>query len=541
MPGVTATSSPRLARAGLGALSGLLAAATALASAELAAGLADRPEAGPVAVVGASVIDLTPQAVKEWAVQTLGPENKTWLTRGVLALSALFAMGLGVLALSRRVLASAGVLVFGAIGVLAALDRPTGVAGDVVPPLVGAGLGGLVLYLLAGRLTAPPRAAEGGVGPAGLPGREQDFGGPGFDRRGFVIVASAAAAASAGAGALGQRLDSSSGAEATASRGAVRLPEPNSPAPPQPSGADLRLTGLTPFFTPNADFYRVDTALVVPRVDATRWSLRVHGEGVRKPLTLTFDDLLGRELVERDITLACVSNQVGGPYVGNARWIGVRLADILREAGVQAPSAGGPADQLVARSVDGMTIGTPVETVLDGRDALLALGMNGAPLPFRHGFPVRMVVPGLFGYVSACKWLRELELTTFADYDAYWVRRDWAAKAPVKTQSRIDTPKPLATVRRGRVPVAGVAWAQHRGIARVEVRVDEGAWQRAELAPAATEDTWRQWVWEWDATPGRHQVEVRATDGDGRTQTARRVGTIPDGATGRHTVVVNVD
>lgn len=262
-------------------------------------------------------------------------------------------------------------------------------------------------------------------------------------------------------------------------------------------GADLGIRGLSSFTTSNKDFYRVDTALVVPRIDATSWRLRIHGKGVTKPLTLSYDDLLRRELIERDITLTCVSNEVGGPYVGNARWIGVRLADLLREAGVRPPSKGGPADQIVARSVDGMTIGSPVETVMDGRDALLALGMNGEPLPFDHGFPVRMLVPGLYGYVSACKWLQDLEITTFAEYDAYWVKRSWSKEAPIKTESRIDTPRPFASPKPGRVPVAGVAWAQHRGIARVEVRVDGGDWHPAKLAAEDTKDTWRQWVWEW--------------------------------------------
>ncbi|WP_340556623.1 molybdopterin-dependent oxidoreductase [Streptomyces sp. GSL17-111] len=543
MRDVKTNSARRLRLSALGALSGLLAAASALGAAELVSA-AVRPESAPLTVIGGSVIDATPQAVKEWAVQTLGPDNKTWLRRGVLVFVALFAMGLGVLGLRHRRIASAGVLVFGVVGVLAALSRPAAETGDVLPPVVGSVVGAGVLYLLAGRLTTAPAdtppPTDGGLPNGGgsvvAPGADQ-----GFDRRGFVLAASVAAAASAGAGALGRRLNSSSGAEAAASRTAVSLPAPDVAAPAQPAGADLGIRDVAPFRTPNDAFYRIDTALRVPRVDATRWTLRLHGAGVRTPLTLTFDDLLGRELVERDITLTCVSNQVGGPYVGNARWIGVRLADVLREAGVRAPSVGGPADQLVARSVEGMTIGTPVETVLDGRDALLAVGMNGEPLPFDHGFPVRMVVPGLYGYVSACKWLRELELTTFADYDAYWVKRDWAAQAPIKTQSRIDTPRPLASVPAGTVPVAGVAWAQTRGVARVEVRVDEGPWQRAELAPVATDDTWRQWVWQWPATPGRHRLEVRATDGDGRVQTARRTGTVPDGASGHHSVVVTVD
>ncbi|MGK5451380.1 molybdopterin-dependent oxidoreductase, partial [Streptomyces radiopugnans] len=313
-----------------------------------------------------------------------------------------------------------------------------------------------------------------------------------------------------------------------------------SKAPPLPPGADLRLPGMKPFITPNDAFYRIDTALTVPRPDAGAWRLRLHGLGVTRPLTLDFRELLERPLVERDITLTCVSNQVGGPCVGTARWLGVPLAELLREAGVRPPSRGGPADQLVSRSVDGMTLGTPVETVMDGRDALLAVGTNGEPLPFDHGFPVRMVVPGLYGYVSACKWLTELGLTTFDAYDAYWVRRDWAAEAPVKTQPRIDTPKPLASLKAGTVAVGGVAWAQHTGIDRVEVRVDDGPWHAARLAAEDSADTWRQWAWRWNATPCSQRLEVRATDRDGRVQTAERVGTLPDGATGRHSVVVDV-
>ncbi|MFE4553191.1 molybdopterin-dependent oxidoreductase, partial [Streptomyces sp. NPDC056785] len=341
--------------------------------------------------------------------------------------------------------------------------------------------------------------------------------------------------------ALGRSLNGSRGRDAVAARDQVILPAPGSPATPVPGRAGLRIPGVGPFLTPTEDFYRVDTALVVPRIDATTWRLRLHGKGVTRPVSLSFEDLLRRELIERDITLTCVSNEVGGPYVGNARWIGVRLADLLAECGVTPPSKGGPADQLVARSVDGMTIGSPVDDVMDGRDALLAVGMNGRPLPFEHGFPVRMVVPGLYGYVSACKWIQDIELTTFDAYDPYWVKRDWARRAPVKTQSRIDTPKPFARPRAGTVMVAGVAWAQHRGVRGVEVRVDDGPWQRARLAAEDTVDTWRQWSFPWEATKGGHTLTVRATDGTGQVQTALRTRTVPDGASGRHSVVVTVD
>ncbi|MFD3454740.1 molybdopterin-dependent oxidoreductase [Streptomyces sp. NPDC058691] len=521
----------QLTRGALGALSGLLAAGAALAAAESAAG-AVRPQAGPVVAVGGAAIDRTPAAVKDWAIRSFGTNDKLVLQLGILVVLGMLAVALGLLALRHRRTGAAGVLVFGAVGAAAALSRPdsAGVL-DALPSLVGALAGAALLWILAGRLT-----------PAGAPSAESESeSDSAWDRRGFLAAAASAAAASAAAGALGRALTSSAGKEAVASRAAVRLPLPGSPARPVPRGAALRVAEISPFVTSNADFYRVDTALVVPKIDATRWRLRVHGRGVTRPLDLGFQDLLRRELIERDITLTCVSNEVGGPYAGNARWLGVRLADVLREAGVRPPSRGGPADQLVSRSVDGMTLGTPVEEVMDGRDALLAVGMNGEPLPLEHGFPVRMVVPGLYGYVSACKWIEDLELTTFDAYDPYWVRRKWARQAPIKTQSRIDTPKPFARPKAGTVMIAGVAWAQHRGIERVEVRVDDGPWRDADLAVQAGTDTWRQWSLPWEATPGPHTLTVRATDGTGAVQTARRTRTIPDGASGRHSVVITVD
>jgi hypothetical protein len=292
--------------------------------------------------------------------------------------------------------------------------------------------------------------------------------------------------------------------------------------------------GLGPFFTPNERFYRVDTALLVPAVMAEDWRLRVHGM-VDREITLDFEQLLSRPLIERDITLTCVSNPVGGRYAGNARWIGAPLRDLLLEAG---PDPG--ADQIVSRSVDGFTLGTPTAVAIDGRDALLAVAMNGEPLPLEHGFPVRMVVPGLFGYVSATKWVVDIELSRFDAFDPYWIRRGWAERAPVKTMSRIDTPTPFTDLRAGEVAIAGVAWAQHVGIERVEVSVDGGQWATAELAAEDTVDTWRQWVHRWDATPGDHRLRVRATDGTGVTQTAERAEPFPDGATGHHEIVVRV-
>ncbi|MFB7653168.1 MULTISPECIES: molybdopterin-dependent oxidoreductase [unclassified Streptomyces] len=519
---------PAWTRLGLGALSGLLAGGAALAVAELVA-VAVRPQAGPVVAVGGAAIDRTPAAVKDWAIRSFGTNDKLVLQLGILAVLTLFALALGVLALRHRRTGAAGVLVFGVVGAAAALGRPdsAGVT-DALPSVLGAVAGALLLYFLVGRLPAPGRDVPEGQG--------EDW-----DRRRFVIAATAAAAASAGAGVLGRALTGAGGREAVASRDNITLPRPASGAPAVPRRAQVRVDGVSSFFTPNSDFYRVDTALVVPKVDATTWKLRIHGKGVTREKTLTFDDLLRRELIERDITLTCVSNEVGGPYVGNARWIGVRLADLLEECGVRPPSAGGPADQLVARSTDGMTIGSPVDDIMDGRDAMLVVGMNGQPLPFDHGFPVRMLVPGLYGYVSACKWIKDIELTTFDDYDSYWVKRDWAREAPIKTQSRIDTPKPFGRPEAGTVMVAGVAWAQHRGIDKVEIRVDDGPWQEATLAAEDSRDTWRQWSYAWKATKGGHTLTVRATDRTGEVQTEKRTKTVPDGASGWHSVVVTVD
>ncbi|ROQ35772.1 DMSO/TMAO reductase YedYZ molybdopterin-dependent catalytic subunit [Streptomyces sp. PanSC19] len=525
MPGVSSFRRTP-SRAAVGTSAGLLAAFTALAVAELVAGLL-RPAAGPVTVVGGAVIDRTPAAVKDFAIRTFGENDKAVLRFGILAVLAFLAIGLGVLGLRHRRIAAAGVLLFGIVGAAAALGRPdsTGV-GDAFPSIAGAVAGALALYVLASQAppSTAPAAGEGGV----------------WSRRGFLTAAGVTAATATSVGLLGRFLSGRQGQGAVVSRENLVLPEPSSPAPALPAGARLKVPGISSFTTPNRDFYRVDTALTVPEVDARTWRLRIHGRGVARPRTYTLDQLLARPLIERDITLTCVSNEVGGPYVGNARWLGVPLRDLLREAGVRPPSHGGTADQLVARSVDGMTLGSPVDDVMDGRDAMLAVGMNGEPLPFEHGFPVRMLVPGLYGYVSACKWIESIELTTFDAYDPYWVKRRWARRAPVKTQARIDTPKPFTRPAAGAVVVAGVAWAQHRGITRVEIRIDDGPWQDADLAAQDSPDTWRQWSYRWNATPGGHTLTVRATDGTGSVQTEQRTRTVPDGASGRHSVFVTV-
>jgi DMSO/TMAO reductase YedYZ molybdopterin-dependent catalytic subunit len=317
-------------------------------------------------------------------------------------------------------------------------------------------------------------------------------------------------------------------ASVKSARTAVSLPTPSGTVAVSPVGSAV--AGLN-YVVSNQDFYRIDTALVVPQVDPADWTLKIHGR-VRTPITLTWADLLKRPMVERYITLSCVSNEVGGYLIGNALWLGVPIQDLLDEVG---PDDG--ADQVVSRSVDGFTAGTPTKALRDGRDALIAIAMNGEPLPIEHGFPARMVVPGLYGYVSATKWLAELELTTFADFDAYWIPRGWAQLAPIKTESRIDKPR-AGTMVSGQTVIAGVAWAPHRGIAKVEVRVDEGTWQPATLAAVASVDTWRLWSLPWHATPGDHTLSVRATDNAGETQTEAIADPAPDGATGWHTVRV---
>ncbi|MBB6554899.1 molybdopterin-dependent oxidoreductase [Nonomuraea rubra] len=353
-----------------------------------------------------------------------------------------------------------------------------------------------------------------------------------FDRR-RLLTGVAGGVVVAGAGAvLGSRLGARQAVDAA--RGGVTLPRAATPAKPLPAGADLRIGGLSPFVTPNKDFYRVDTALVVPQVDPAEWTLRIHGM-VDRPVELTFADLLKLPLTEADVTLTCVSNEVGGPYVGNARWLGARMADVLRSAGLRAD-----ADMLLSTSADGFTCGTPVDVVMDGRDALFAVAMNGEVLPVDHGFPVRQVVPGLYGYVSATKWVVDIKVTRFDRDQAYWTPRGWSAMGPIKTQSRIDVPRQGGSLKAGPATIAGVAWAQHTGVDAVEVRVDRGQWREARLAEVPGPDTWRQWAIDWAATPGEHTIEVRATDASGRTQTEQPAPPAPDGASGWHAVTVQV-
>jgi DMSO/TMAO reductase YedYZ molybdopterin-dependent catalytic subunit len=518
------------ATAGLltGAVAGLLAAAVALGVAQLVAGITG--SAGvPVIAVGSAAIDLTPVPVKDFAIQHFGSDDKLVLLSGIVVVLALFAAVTGIMAMHRRVLGLAGLVVFGAIGAAAVLTRPVTRPVDVVPTLVGVAVGALTLMLLVRAVRGPGQVAARTT-PTETTPADTTPAQPG--RRRFLLTAAGTAAIAAAGAGLGEVLLRRF--NVNSARALVALPRPKIRGPLPPAAAQLPVPGISRFTTPNASFYRVDTALMLPQVAPDQWRLRVHGM-VARELDITFEDLLKRPLTEADITIACVSNQVGGPYVGNTRWLGASLAALLREAGVKRG-----ADQILSTSADGWTCGTPVETVMDGRNALIAVGMNGQPLPIAHGFPARMVVPGLYGYVSATKWLVDIELTTFAAQKSYWVQRGYTAQAPIKTESRIDVPKPLQQVKAGRTAVAGVAWAPHRGIERVQVRADSGAWNDAKLAEVPGIDTWRQWVWQWDATPGLHQLEVRATDGTGATQPSQRVPIFPNGATGWDSVAVSV-
>ncbi|GAB2656953.1 molybdopterin-dependent oxidoreductase [Kribbella swartbergensis] len=513
------------ARRAAGAIGGVTAAAAALGlgylTADLSGGL------WPVDAVGVQVIDRTPGPIKDWAVRELGTADRPLLRVGIcvtLGLAAALAGLIGSKPGPRpRRTAIAVTALLGAVGIFFATvsrSATTSPAIRLLPALVTFAAAivamDLVLRSLHRRSGTPPPAAQ----PAG------------FDRRRFLVTAAALAAASAGSAAISTVISTGTG---EAARTKFRVPRPSDPAGPLRAGVSVDVPGVSRFVTPNPKFYRVDTLLQVPRIDPDDWELRIHGM-VDRELRLSLGDLVNRRLIERDITLTCVSNEVGGPYVGNARWIGVPIGDILDEVGVR-PGA----DAVKSTSIDGLTIGTPLSALDDGRDAIFAIAMNGEPLPFDHGFPVRMVVPGLYGYVSATKWIVDFEVTRFEDFSAYWTDRGWAVEAPIKTASRIDVPKGFATIKAGPAVAAGVAWAQRRGVAKVEVQVDDGPWQEATLAAEDTIDTWRQWSFRWIATPGNHKLTVRATDGSGQVQTTDRAAPRPNGSSGLHNTVVTAE
>ena len=473
-----------------------------------------------VAAVGQVVIDLQPPGAKDLVVALFGTNDKLALEVVVVLASLVFGAGLGVLAARRFAVAAAGFAAFGVVGFLAALGGPLAnpalIAGQTV---VTVGLAAQTLsWLLA---QAPSTSAEPGVDGRSDPAR-----------RSFLLQTAGVGIGALVAGITGRSLLNGS---RTAPITAAELPPASETVPPLAGGTDLAPTtpGLTPIVVPNDGFYRIDTALLVPSVDVATWTLRIHGL-VERETTLTWEELLAMPMFEQYVTIACVSNEVGGGLVGNAKWTGVRLREVLDIAGVSSS-----ATQLVGRSVDGFTAGMPTAWVMDpSREPMIAVQMNDQPLPPAHGYPARLIIPGLYGYVSATKWLAELELTTLESFDGYWVPLGWAKEAPILTQSRIDTPRGGA-VAAGRQPIAGIAWAPDRGIGKVEVAID-GEWREAQLSAPISDTTWVQWVVPWDATTGLHTITVRATDGTGEVQEERPSPPAPDGARGWHAVTVNV-
>ncbi|MHB1064983.1 MAG: molybdopterin-dependent oxidoreductase [Georgenia sp.] len=497
------------------ALLGVVVVGSAVALAEVLVRIATSGP-GPVEAVAEAFIDLTPSWLKALAIDLFATDDKLALGVGIAAVMVTLSAWAGGRERHRRWAGAGVVLLIGAVAALATASRPEGglVAAWPVVAATAAGAAALTGLLAPDAAPDPARA---------MVDRKV------LDRRRLFQGAGAVAVvALAGAGA-----NRAFTARAGPAPAPVALPAPASPVPAPPAGAEVNVEGVAPFQTPNADFYRIDTAFFVPQVEAATWELRVHGL-VEQEVRLTWDELLAAPLIEAWVTLCCVSNEVGGELVGNARWLGLPVRELLARAG---PLPG--ADMVLSRSADGFTASTPLEVLTDERNALVAVGMNGTALPAAHGYPVRLVVPGLYGYVSATKWVTELKVTRFADETAYWTDRGWSPRGPVKLSSRIDVPRGRA-VDAGEVVVAGVAWAQHTGVAAVEVRVDDGAWEPAELATDVHVDAWRQWVYRWDAPPGSHHLEVRATDRDGLVQTGERAGVVPDGATGWHRIDVQV-
>ena len=523
-----------------GVVVGVLSTFAGLAVAEVVTGLY-RGASSPILPVGQEVIDATPRSVREWAIETFGTADKAVLVVGTLFSLAVIGSIVGILAVKGRIMAAYIVTaVVGLIGVWAVLERPAPTLGKLLPPITGTVASMAVLWYLAGR----PREQAGRVALDG------DVAG-GDDRRTFVQAAATVGFVAALAAVVGRLLKGRF--DVDDERAGLELPPPSDTAAPVvtvPAGGapevagagdptDFGIDGVTPWVVPNADFYRIDTALAVPQVPKDSWSLHIHGM-VDREITLTFADLLRRPMIERYVTLSCVSNEVGGDLVGNALFQGARFKDVIDEAGVQ-PGA----TQVVSRSIDGWSCGSPTSVIMDGRDAMIAIAMNGEPLPPEHGYPVRLVVPGLYGYVSATKWVTEIELTRWEDFDAYWIPRGWAKEGPVKTMARIDRPrrkKSYGANADGVIDIAGLAWAVHRGISKVEVSIDEGEWRECELARVPSDDTWRQWRYRWSgAQAGDHDVRARAYDGAGEPQPEQPKSVAPDGAQGYHQVRFKVE
>ncbi|MDN5756964.1 MAG: molybdopterin-dependent oxidoreductase [Tomitella sp.] len=520
------------------AVTGALAAGIVLGVGELVS-VAISPTASPFFAVGATTVDRAPAWAREFAISTFSTNDKPALFTGMTVLITLLGFAAGLLERRRRPLGSAMLIGGGALGVYAALNRPAADTSWAVPTIVAvvAGVGALRLMQRPLWPQTPREPVDtGAAAPGAVHQTQPGAHDPVLPRRRFFAVAASAAVLATAAWTGGRKLGEQV-RNVMADRAHFRVPLVRDRAKAIAPGTILDVPGVTPFITPDGDFYRVDTALQVPKLATTEWHLRIHGM-VDRERTLDWDELISRAPIERVITLACVSNQVGGDLAGNATWVGYPIGELIDELGVDPD-----ADMLLSTSVDGFTVGTPVSALTDGRDAMLAVAMNGEPLPLEHGYPVRQVVPGLYGFVSATKWVVDWEFTRFDRAQAYWTRRGWGEKAPIKTASRIDVPRAFESVAPGTVRVAGTAWAQHRGIAAVEVRVDDDDWRRATLAEEFSVDTWRQWFWDWDVTPadiGTRTLQVRATDKDGAVQTSERTPPIPGGATGwqRLTVVV---
>jgi DMSO/TMAO reductase YedYZ molybdopterin-dependent catalytic subunit len=504
-------------------IAGVAAASVSLGVAELA-GIPFGARANARTAIGSAIVDLTPGPIKEWAIQTLGSLDKLFLAVVVLIVIAVIAAIAGTLETRRRPIGSAVIVAAGILGCIAVLSRQGATALDTIPTLAGAACGVAALRILIRRFDDEDgQDSDGEDGQVGADHDEADTG-----RRGLVVLGLLGFGVASGvAGAVIGRLVHSVAAD----RNGFALPRPRTSALPIPADVQPKGVALPSFITASGDFYRVDTALVVPQLSHGDWRLRVHGM-VDLETTYSFDDLAHFDLVEKVTTLTCVSNPVGGELISTGIWTGYRVADLLARAGVHKD-----ADMVLSTSTDGFTAGTPVEALTDGRDALLAVGLNGQPLPIEHGYPARLVVPGLYGYVSATKWVVDMELTRFDRAKAYWTRQGWAARAPIKTESRIDVPKAGQKVPTGPVVFGGVAWAQNRGVRAVEVRIDDEGWQPAELGASYSNETWRLWSFPWQAkSTGQHTITVRATDNAGATQTADRAAPVPDGATGWHTV-----
>ncbi len=507
------------------AVAGALAAGVAIAVAELVAGtVAGAPSL--VTAMGSLVISLQPPGAKDVMVSLFGTNDKLALNVAVVAVALILAAAAGILGARRRWLGAAILIAFGVLAGAAALRDPLASPSlAVVNAAIAVSAGLIALFGLLSLASGPAR-------PAG-DGTEIDWNTAEWTRRRFLIASAGTLGGVIVVGGTGRYLIDGEHADAIVS--STKIPAPLQAVPPLTADQVLGVPGITPLVVPNADFYRIDTALLVPRVDPASWTLAVTGM-VAHPLRFTYDELLAMPLYEQYVTISCVSNVVGGNLVGNALWTGVRLKDVLQAAGV-APGA----TQIVGRSVDGFTVGFPTAWAMaPDREPMIAVGMNREPLPAAHGFPARLIVPGLYGYVSATKWLSEIQLTTREAVDGYWVPLGWAKDGPILTQSRIDVPSGGATVPAGVVVVGGVAWAPDRGVSAVQLRVDGGAWQTAAISRPISNATWVQWSLPWTATAGQHSLEVEAIDGTGDVQTSQVSSPAPDGARGHHRITVTV-